>query len=317
MAVTFQLIETRQISGVGSIKVETPPGVEGSRADIILFDLIRPATNRYRNFEWFPPRERIANLTFRRNGVVLQREVMEFERQAFFFYPDPGGQALVAIQCAYKGILQTFFNLGNALSLPSISIQNDIATYTRFESPFSQVAIKCYADAAIAVSLYQLKYEVCGDDSGQFQETPVLPPPPAQTPPGDPITPSEPYDPNDTSEPYAPAGVDIPDEPEPEFVGNECQRYRIVIEYTREGIPGTSTNSPRPFAPVQISSVRGVKNGIPYEFDNLPPGGSGSYSIQVFCRGLSSPCQAPGWYQIGLVVGQLITSANIVSAVPN
>lgn len=213
MALAFDIIETRQISGLGTIQVPSGAQPNGARVDFLLFDLIRPATNRYRNFTWFPPKERIANLTFRRSGVVVKHDVVEFARQGFYDYADPGGQALVAIQCSYKGVLQTFVNLGLALLLPPISVQNDIAEYTRLEVPYDEVVVSCYADSAVSVTLYQLRYEVCGADSGLDQALPELPPPPAQTPPGTPITPSDPYDENNPNEPYAPSDVDQQPDP--------------------------------------------------------------------------------------------------------
>lgn len=238
MPAVFNLIETRQISGLGSIKVPSGADPGGARVDVVLFDLIRPATNRFRNFTWFPPRERIANLTFRSEGIVLKQEKVEFERQVFYDYPDPGGQALVAIQCAYKGILQTFFNLGNALALPSISINNDIKDYTRLETPYNEVIVACYADAAVAVSLFQLVYETCGTDSGLPQSLSGLPPAPAQTPPGQPITISPPYDENDPAEPYEPAPIDIPPEPPPP--ANACQEFSTVIRIDLRTVAGIS-----------------------------------------------------------------------------
>ena len=208
MTVPYSIIETRQISGLGSLNIPSSVGVGGARVDLIVIDLLRPATNRFQNREWFPPRERIANLTFRRQGIVFKRDVVEFERQAYYEYADPGGQALVAIQCAYKGILETFFNLGNALALPSISVQNDIKEYTRFETPFDQLVIKCYADTAVQANLVQLDYETCGTDSGQFQFPDGLPTAPALIVPGSPINVSPPYDETNPLEPYEPSPVD-------------------------------------------------------------------------------------------------------------
>lgn len=237
MTVPYTLIESRQISGLGTIRVPSSPNGVGARVDLLIFDLIRPSVNRYRNFNWFPPRERIANLTFRRSGIVLKHETVEFERQGFWEYPDPGGQALAAVQCSYKGILQTFFNLGNALGLPSISVQNDIKEWARFETPFDEIVVFCYADTAIAASLYQLDYEACGTDSGNFQFPENLPPAPAQTVPGLPTTISPPYDENDPNEPYSPSSVDI------EVPGN----WEVRISYDAIPVPGTpSENLPLP-----------------------------------------------------------------------
>ena len=233
MTVPYTLIESRQISGLGTIRVPSSPNNVGARVDLLIFDLIRPALNRYRNFDWFPPRERIANLTFRRSGIVLKSAVVEFERQGFWEYPDPGGQALAAVQCSYKGILQTFFNLGNALALPSISVQNDIKEWTRFETPFDEVVVSCYADTAISASLYQLDYEACGTDSGNFQFPENLPPAPAQSEPGEFVTVSPPYDPNNPNEPYAPNETDVtPPEP-PDPPADACESFSTIVRITQ------------------------------------------------------------------------------------
>lgn len=269
MPLSFNLIETRQISGVGTINVTSGAEPQGSRIDVLLFDLIRPATNRYRNFNWFPPRERIANVTFRNNTIVVKSAVIEYERQVIYDVADISGQTLIAVQCAYKGILQTFFNLGNALSLPSISVQNDIGAYSRLETPYNQVVVKCYADSAVAVSLFQLNYEQCGSDSGSFQSLTGLPSPPAQTDPGDTITPSPPYDPNDANEPYEPSPLDVIPEPEPiELpVGSQCQV--LDITYRAKFTDGTSEVYVRTrFGPVNgVTFSCGINSCTIFSFD--------------------------------------------------
>jgi len=284
----YQLIEERIISGLGTIRLPEEQSVLDSRVLILLCEAIRPATNRFINNEWFPPRELYARMVFRRAGVVLKSAKMEFPDQMWLDYADMGGQALIAVQCAYKGILQTFFNLGNALNLPSISIQNDIADYTRLHPAWDEVVFNCYADSAIRASLYSLPYENCGTDSG-LSQTPFIPPtPPVQVPPGEPIEVSEPYQPGEVNEPYSPAPIDIvPEPPEPELEGNQCQRWKLFIDRRVNGI-SQGVSEPLIWAEFIRSvelRVGGQVVSNPYTAPVDPPSASYNFTFWVECRG--------------------------------
>lgn len=168
-------------------------------------------------------------MTLRRAGIVQGELIQEYPSQQFWDYFDPGGQTLVAIQCAYKGILQTFFNLGNSLSLPSISVQNAIADYSRLTPTWDECVIVCYSDTAIKVSLLQLVYDSCGEDSGTTLLPPIIEPPSEFFEPGEPILVSPPYDENDESEPYAPFEGDFNEVPPPPIIN--CQVIPVNLQY--------------------------------------------------------------------------------------
>lgn len=291
MPLSFNLIETRQISGVGTINVLSGAEPQGSRIDVLVFDLIRPATNRYRNFNWFPPRERIANITFRNDTIVVKSAVIEYDRQLIYDVADISGQTLVAVQCAYKGILQTFFNLGNALLLPAISVQNEIAAYSRLETPYNQVVVKCYADSAVAVSLYQLNYEQCGSDSGSFQSLTGLPSSPVQTAPGTPIVPSPPYDPNDANEPYFPNGLDSGFAP----VISDCVLQYDYVDLLNSSFNGTFTITvPAVVPPLSLGAITyadftGSPNNGPKEsFVEITESNSNMTQFQIIDNSISA-----------------------------
>ena len=319
----YQLIEERIISGLGTIRLPDEQSVLDSRVLILLCEAIRPATNRFINNEWFPPRELYARMVFRRAGVVLKSAKMEFPDQMWLDYADMGGQALIAVQCAYKGILQTFFNLGNALNLPSISIQNDIKDYTRLHPAWDEVVFNCYADCAIRASLYSLPYENCGADSG-LSQTPFIPPtPPVQVPPGEPIEVSEPYQPGEVNEPYSPAPIDIlPDPPEPGLEGIQCARYRLQISYQYANQPTFTTN---PIVYGEYSTELEIRaDGQPVTLPYTAPPASEdpdgkTMTIHILCRGINA-CGELQRYQAGVVLpispGESYNSALVTLVTP-
>lgn len=193
----FEEIASRDISGKGILKVPDAKSVD--RAFILYADMIRPPKTAYKNFSFNPPKSLYARLLFLRAEYVVDERVMEYERQRFDFIPDICSETLLAVQCSYKGVLETFFNLGNALLLPSISIENKIEDYQRLKLNWTEVRVVCYADTGINLRLHSLAFDKCGD-------TPP-PPPPAQPPPppkpkkpvGEPFPNSPPYEPDSGS----------------------------------------------------------------------------------------------------------------------
>lgn len=181
----LEAIEDRLISGTGVLRV--PSEEKKLRYALLTLDVIRPPSNEYLNFNYAPPRSRYAFLTYMRKGYVIGSGYMEFERQAYDTIADISGQNLIAIKCAYEGILTTLFNLGNALGLPSISYTDLIADYDSLNLQWDEVRIRCYADTAIQARLYKLNYDACNPDKDDQFAPPPLPPPLPKLPPKTPI----------------------------------------------------------------------------------------------------------------------------------
>jgi hypothetical protein len=276
----WQLIETRLISGSGVLKV--PDISKKFRATILYCDLVRPPTSPFLNRNWNPPRGKYAFLTFVRNQYVISDASMDYDRQSYDGIQDIAGQTLIAVKCAYDGILQTFVNLSIALAatpggvgLQPISKVDLIKDYENLANSWQEVRIKCYADTAIQARLYSLKYDSCTADRDDEKPPPPPPPPPARIPAGTPINNiSSPYDPfTDDGGNTQPAPID--DEGgEP----TDCTNVIIYFRYTRV-LDGASST--------QQFNVAGRAPVVDAYIDEVVSGGS---SIFVVDKGAGSTC---------------------------
>lgn len=220
----IELVEDRLISGTGVLRI--PEAVLKGRLWIIYVDVVRRPENEYQDFKWSPPQSLYARICYRRDGYVCDTDHIRYLREQRTHIPDITGQNLRAIKCAYEGILQTFFNLGNALALPSISITNLIKDYESLAFSYSEVVFKCYADTALQVRLFRLDYDVCNPENNRSRRPPPPPPPLPRIPPRTPIgniTP--PYDDNDDdTQPYT--GDETPSE---EPTTQPCVAYSVTV----------------------------------------------------------------------------------------
>jgi len=165
----YELIQDRLISGKGILQI--PTDVRKNRTYILYSDVVRLPLQQYLNKNWNPPRSRFGVLVFLRNGYVINTQSIEFQRQSYDGINDISGQTLLAVKCAYAGILQTFVNLSLALAqtpgsvgLTPIYVENTIEDYQNLRMSWNEVRLQCYADTAINLRLYALRYDVCDDD---------------------------------------------------------------------------------------------------------------------------------------------------------
>jgi len=278
----WQLIESRLVSGKGVLKV---PAINNKfRATILYADLVRPPRNRYLNKNWNPERGKYAFLTFIRNEYVINHDAMEFERQSWDGIQDISGQTLIAVKCAYDGILQTFVNLSIALAstpggvgLQPISKVDLIKDYENLANSWQEVRINCYADTAVQFRLFTLKYDSCTADRDDEKPPPPPPAPPPRIPAGTPITTiSAPYDPfgndNGNTAPFTGDGNTAPQ--------NNCDNVRIYFRYTRLLDGATST---------QQFDVAGRAPVVNAYIDEVNSGGS---SVFVVDKGTGGVCPA-------------------------
>lgn len=187
----YELIQERFISGKGLLKV--PTDTRKNRAYILYAAVFRKPSNPYLNFNYNPPRGRYGTLVFLRDSYVIKNTALEYPNQVFDGVNDISGQTLLAVKCAYDGILQTFYNMSIALAatpggqgLTPISITNLITDYTNLRLSWDECRLQCYADTAIRLSLYRLVYDVCDDDYNADIPAPI-PDLPTQISPGEPI----------------------------------------------------------------------------------------------------------------------------------
>lgn len=188
----WETIQERRISGKGVLQV--PTDVVKNRAFILFATVIREPKNKYANYNYNPPKGRYATLTFLRQGYVLDVRPMEYSMQVWDGVNDVSGQTLIAVKCAYEGILQTFYNLSLALGetpggqgLTPLAITDLIKNYENLRLAWDEIRVQCYADTAISLRLDRLKYDVCDIEKDKDKPPPPPPEPEPPIPPGTPI----------------------------------------------------------------------------------------------------------------------------------
>lgn len=188
-------IATRRISGTGQIELTLDQ--LKYRRYVLFADIIRKPQTVYLNRKYEPPQTFYGYISLMNQGYTLQTLSIQYDSQIWIFDADITGQNLVAIKCAYLGILQTFVNLGAALSLVPISVENTIQDYDFLPLKWDNIIIKCYGDSAIQFVLQALPYDICLGDYENPGPTPTAPTKPGIVPPGTPTNISPPY-PGDT-----------------------------------------------------------------------------------------------------------------------
>lgn len=225
----FETIQERNISGKGVLRV--PSDYTKSRLLILYCSVFRKPKAEYLNYNYSPPRSRYAFLTFWRNGYVIGQSSVEYPSQSFDGLSDVTSQTLIAVKCAYAGILQSFINLTNALAftpgglgLTYLSVTDLIKDYEYLNLSWDEVRVVCYADTAINLKLVALEHDSCDDQSNRPRKPPPPPPPPPSVPPGTPVEGLDPpYEEDDFTEPYD------GDSNEEEPIGEQCVLYDVTI----------------------------------------------------------------------------------------
>lgn len=293
------LLEERTISGKGVLKVPDGQGIQEARIITLYVSVLRRPENEYLNFAYNPPRSRYATLNFFRETFLLRSVALEFPSQSWDFYPELNFQNLYALDCVYEGILQTFVNLGNALNLVPISVNNSISLYRHTDLWFDEIKVVCYADAAIQLRLESKPYDFCPEQTSITPDPPPSPPSSVDSiPPGTPLggafPVSPPYDANTSdngdTQPYV---IDAPQEPQPE--GNSCQVYPLRLLYESLLNDGVTWN-PNVTNPTVYGEY--ILQPILIPVDGNP---QLTREIQMPCRGQAAPglaCQPFGNYQI-------------------
>lgn len=235
----LELVEERLISGKGVLRV--PSAARKARYWIMYADVIRLPTNEYRELNWNPYQSLYARMAYRRDGYVQTYDYLRYTREQRTYINDITGQNLRAIKCAYEGILQSFFNLGNALALPSISITNLIKDYKSLALSWDEILFNCYSNTALQIRFFKLDYDVCNEENDDSDDPPPPPPPLPQVPPGTPIgSISPPYDEGDNdngnTEPFEGDESEPPPPPPPE----PCDKCLVTVRVTFQN--GTTIN---------------------------------------------------------------------------
>jgi hypothetical protein len=218
----FELVEERVISGKGSLRI--PPGESPYRYVVVYADVIRMPKNAYLNFAYNPPLSRYATLNFLRKGYLIESKPLGYSSQSFDFIGDPAGQALLAIKCAYDGILQSFVNLATGIGgtpggigMAVINVVDLIARYENLDLVWDEIKVVCYADTLVQLRAYKLEYDTCDPENNKGFKPPKPPSKRPMIPPGTPYPDvSPPYEPDPERPPQQDEDGDEPfpgDEP--------------------------------------------------------------------------------------------------------
>lgn len=282
----LELIQQRFVSGKGVVRI--PGDVRKNRLLVLYCDVIRHPKSEYLNFNYLPSRSRYGFVNFLRNDYVISTASIEYPRQSFDGITDVTGQNLIAIKCAYEGILQSFANLGTALGVVPISIIDLIKDYEYLNLSWDEARISCYADTALQIRLYRLIHDTCNPDKDKDKRPPPPPPPRPPVPPGTPIEDiDDPYEGDPVTEPYPGDGTPPPP-PLPEFP--ECAK--VGVRWRPINASGTQYD-------YRYNIIYAYYGGMRLVGDN---------AIEIFSRGIDA---APGvpestngcvptakWYQV-------------------
>lgn len=273
-------IEERTISGTGVLRIPTENLNE--RIYTLYAQVIRKPKSPYLNFKSNPPEGFFGRITCVKNDTVYQHFDHVFPMQAWNFTPDITSQVLVAVQCQYAGILQTFVNLGAALGLNPYVVGNTIEDFKALGIGFNEIRVVCYANTAIKLTLKAKAFDICNSNQLEPEEPPAPPPPPNEVPSDTAIEIDEPYE-NDSISKKA----DIDENFTPPPIGNTCIAYNIQYSYTQQnGVIGTEGN--RVFG--EIGRIRRFSN----------PGENG---VELECRGIAGGSRTCSVYQFYRLTG--------------
>ncbi len=288
----YVAIASRRISGTGIIKI--PVELSNLRKYTLFADIIRYPQSRNFNADYSPPKSFYARVNLISQGYVIGTFPLEWESEKWEFIADQSGQNLIAIKCMYDGLLETFVNLGEALNLTVVSVENTIGAYYHLPLFFDQINVQIFADAAFQFNLIGLPYDYCQLAYSVPNPQPTPPTKPTPVPIGTPTNISEPYAGDTTTNP---APIDDGYVPPPS--GIACQVYNVALKYQRQDTPGTDFN---------------VTVGVYGQIGRVRVSPSNANNIELECQGNSfnQPCVAFGWYTV-YTVGQTLTGVQIVS----
>lgn len=235
-----QTLEERTISGTGLVRIPDEDIVY--RVYTLFVEVLRPPKTPFLNLKSNPPEGFFGRVTCVKDDVVYQVFDIKFPEQAWEFNPDITMQTLTSVKCQYKGVLQTFVNLGNALNLLPFSVTDTIKDFKPLTLPFTEFRIVCYATTALKVTLKALTLDVCDGDDAKPQKPPTPPPktpkPPNEpypVPPDTPINIDPPYDDNDNITDPAPIDDDFEEPP----IGEAGTIYTVAFDFTYQTAGGS------------------------------------------------------------------------------
>ena len=261
----------RIISGTGEIALTQP---FRDSLDIWLYvDVIRMPGNMYINKNWTPSRSDFAKITWLYQGYVQREDTLRYPRQMLQVFENQSSQNLLALICAYDGILDSFFELATCIAeCVPISRTNLIKERQYKQYTVDRLQFKCYNDAALRLTLKSRRLEKCDNDDGRRRPPPPPPPPPVMVPPGTPVQ-DQGYD----ISPPLPDNIEGTqpnplDEENADFpVGEECEIIGIRAVADAPILPMPIDVSTAVYGPLEGFTFN-TDDGIVYGFDAIGRG---------------------------------------------
>lgn len=290
--------------------LRVPSDVQKRRLVILYSSLIRPPLSPYVNLNYSPPRSRYGFLTFHRNGYVVGEGAIEFDKQSFDTVADITSQNLIAIKCAYEGILQSYVNLAvgiggtpGGVGMSVVSVTDLIKDYEYLDLAWDEVRVVCYADTALNLKLYALPHDTCDPLKDKPRKPPPPEPPPDPVPPGTPLTNLDPpyedeENPDNFTEPFPGDESD----PTPLPPTDECVGYNVAWVLFDSLINAEQSDTVPLFG--EIDDYRVTLDVGEFK----PPGNpfSDTVQFQIRCRGVNAAgnsCGELDWIRIYGQVG--------------
>lgn len=304
----FELLEERIISGKGVLKV--PTEALSYRYYTMFVDVYRRPRNEYLNLQWNPAKSMYALMVFRRDGYAQFDGKVEYTRQQFTYQNDVSGQTLIAVRCAYEGILQSFVNLVTGLGgtpggvgIFVTGVENKIEDFKNVSLGWDEVLFSCYSSSVLQVRFYGADYDLCNTEDIPSFYPPPPPPPRDELPIDAPVTDISPaYDFEDDG------GNTIPYEgdefPSFEFpLGETCELYTITLRVFDSNLDADIEEVYTLFAPI----------GEPFLFAD-----PGQYGIRIECRGViqGGVCIEPQTLTFLNSSGDFYSDLRVISVVP-
>lgn len=214
MVQQWRTIGERVLSGRGTFRFPVED-FASLRAISIFVDVTRKPKSDYLSKKTEPNRSFYGYITLQSDDYVLQELSINYPKQRFDFYTDNTGIIQKMLPCINQEILQSLINLGIALGVPPVSIQNETQDWNLVNFAPKLIQFCMFSSSAVRVLVKGLDYDDCEElESDSEQEEPPPPELPDFLDPDEPADISEPYQ-DDTSNNYDPFPGDAPPEPEP------------------------------------------------------------------------------------------------------
>lgn len=207
---SYILSKSKTLSGKGTI-ISEESSRQKSRVWVLNCRVLRRPTSEYLNFKYAPPKGNYGNLIFSRNDNVIDHKAIEFPLQTFIFYAGNDGEIMRQIACVNQEILKSISNLGEALGLTVVSIENETKDWQSVEHFWDKCQYVAFSNTAMLFELHTLAYDKCAELDDEEPTPPPPPPPPsndpAPVPPGTPVVVTPPEE-TDTPDTYKPDPLD-------------------------------------------------------------------------------------------------------------